>query len=69
MKPVEQIVNQIMSGLYKEEQNCSLCDRKSDTRPYGPGGSEICFDCGMVNLKTTRYNMSIKLFGENGELA
>ena len=25
---------------------CELCGRTAETRPYGPDGKEICFDCG-----------------------
>jgi hypothetical protein len=26
---------------------CELCGAVDETRPYGPGGKEVCFDCGM----------------------
>lgn len=27
------------------ERGCHYCGTTSDTRPYGPGGAPICFDC------------------------
>ena len=26
---------------------CMDCGKEAETRPYGPGGIEVCFDCGM----------------------
>lgn len=26
---------------------CELCGAVDETRPYGPNGEEVCFDCGM----------------------
>lgn len=26
---------------------CQLCGAVEETRPYGPGGKQVCFDCGM----------------------
>lgn len=28
---------------------CVLCSKVAETRPYGPGGVEVCFACGMRN--------------------
>lgn len=26
---------------------CSDCGKEAECRPYGPGGSHVCFPCGM----------------------
>jgi len=26
---------------------CQLCGKVAETRPYGPNGENVCFDCGM----------------------
>lgn len=35
-------------GLIEAEPDgqCALCGKIDETRPYGPNGLEICFDCG-----------------------
>jgi hypothetical protein len=34
--------------LEKEElQQCDDCGKVAELRPYGPGGSKVCFECGM----------------------
>ena len=38
----------IKSGSH---ENCELCRKEDDLRPYGPNGEWICFDCGMKNEK------------------
>jgi len=32
---------------------CRMCGKHDETRPYGPNGEEICFDCGMKDEATT----------------
>ena len=33
---------------------CELCGKTSELRPYGPNNENICFECGMKNLETTK---------------
>lgn len=33
---------------------CRLCGKHAETRPYGPGGIEICFPCGMKDEEQTK---------------
>jgi hypothetical protein len=33
---------------------CELCGAVEETRPYGPNGAQICFDCGEKNPEETR---------------
>ena len=40
----------------------------AEVRPYGPNGSEICFDCAEKIPEVVEHNMGIKLFGDKGEL-
>lgn len=28
---------------------CELCNTMADCRPYGPGGKQVCFSCGIKN--------------------
>lgn len=28
---------------------CELCGNIEETRPYGPGGIQVCFSCAMVD--------------------
>lgn len=28
---------------------CELCGAVDETRPYGPEGKEVCYECGMLN--------------------
>lgn len=42
---------------------CSMCREVKELRPYGPGGSSICFDCAMKpeNKDETKLRI-IRLF-------
>ena len=42
---------------------CFLCGKIAETRPYGPNGEEICYDCGMKDIETTNRMMGKILFG------
>ena len=43
---------------------CFLCGKLAETRPYGPNGEEICYECGMRDVETTNRVMGNVLFGE-----
>ena len=43
---------------------CFLCGKIAETRPYGPNGEEICYECGMRNEEQTNAMMNHKLFGD-----
>ena len=45
---------------------CELCGAIDETRPYGPSGEEICFDCGMKDKAGTEKQMGKVLFGIEG---
>lgn len=47
------------------EMKCELCGKMAETRPYGPKGERICFECGMKNPKVTRRQCARVLFGES----
>ncbi|MCK5450275.1 MAG: hypothetical protein KAI70_00765 [Candidatus Omnitrophica bacterium] len=44
-------MSKIENGVFKIEaekpQQCDSCGKIAELRPYGPGGSCICFVCGM----------------------
>lgn len=33
---------------------CELCGAVEETRPYGPKGEEVCFDCGMKDEESAK---------------
>lgn len=35
----------------EEERRCEMCGKVEETRPYGPNGEEVCFECGMKDEK------------------
>ena len=43
-------------------QQCDDCGEIQELRPYGPGGSLVCFDCGMKDEAGTaaRYDALVK---------
>lgn len=43
---------------------CFLCGKIAETRPYGPNGEEIYFECGMANKEQTEKMMGKVLFGD-----
>lgn len=53
-------------GFIAEEapQRCELCGVIKETRPYGPNGEEVCFECGMKDEGTTKKRMQLYIFGE-----
>ena len=43
---------------------CELCGKVEELRPYGPGGANVCFDCGMKDEKAAQRAMALRVFGE-----
>ncbi len=40
-----------------------LCGKISETRPYGPNGEEICYECGEKDKLCTWIQMNMRLYG------
>lgn len=43
---------------------CELCGAVEETRPYGPGGRQICHPCGLKDEERTEAWMGFMLFGD-----
>jgi len=42
-------------------QQCDGCGEIRELRPYGPGGSVVCFDCAMKDPKTAEKHFGRRL--------
>ncbi len=47
----------------EEPQQCDLCGKIAELRPYGPNGECICFECGEKNPETTLRMFKEKMLG------
>ena len=47
----------------EEPQQCDDCGGVEELRPYGPGGSMVCFDCAMKDPKGTEARFEQRLDG------
>ena len=56
-------------GIIQEEppQRCELCGVIEETRPYGPNGEQVCFECGMKDEENAKKRMRLHIFGETDE--
>lgn len=48
----------------EKKSACELCGEKAETRPYGPGGKRICWNCGLKDKEGIAKRMSKYLFGD-----
>ncbi len=48
----------------EEDQVCEMCGSVEETRPYGPMGERICYDCGMKDEAMTKKRMGQVMFGD-----
>jgi hypothetical protein len=48
----------------EKPQQCDMCGKIDELRPYGPYGECICFDCGMKVEETTSRKMGQYIFGD-----
>lgn len=42
---------------------CQLCGEVGETRPYGPGGAQVCFSCGKADEEETERQAGAFMFG------
>ena len=42
-------------------QKCELCGKIEETRPYGPNGARVCFECGMKDEEGARIRFQQRL--------
>lgn len=40
-------VNETLFIEAERKQTCELCGAEDETRPYGPKGEQVCFECAM----------------------
>ncbi len=57
-----QQVQGIISFNVEKPQQCDDCGKVKELRPYGPGGSVVCFQCAMEDEAGAKRQMS-KLMG------
>jgi hypothetical protein len=38
----------------EQPQQCDLCGKIAELRPYGPNGESICYECGMKDEAATK---------------
>lgn len=36
------------------DYECDLCGKQAETRPHGPNGEEVCFECGMKDEEAAK---------------
>lgn len=57
-----------MSGLgfiaVEAPQKCELCGKVEETRPYGPNGERVCFECGMKDEAAAKRGFDRYVLGE-----
>ena len=57
-------INNINIIKQEPEQMCEYCGKYAETRPYGPDGAKICFDCAM-NSTPEMKKIVTKTFAES----
>lgn len=55
-------VGNIVVAYDEEPQQCDLCGKIAELRPYGPNGECICYACGQKDPETTDRMMAQVLF-------
>ena len=52
----------------EEDRLCQLCGQFEETRPYGPNGEQVCFDCGMKDPAAAVRAFRKYVMGDPGNL-
>lgn len=51
----------------EEPGPCELCGKVAETRPYGPDGKEVCFQCGMKDEAEMKRRFGAFINGVKGD--
>lgn len=53
-------------GVIEKEDptKCELCGKTAETRPYGPNGERVCFECGMKDEEAAKRGFRRLVLGE-----
>lgn len=54
---MSRIVNDIWVIAQQPEDNCELCGKIAELRPYGPNDENISFECGQKNIEITNKHI------------
>jgi hypothetical protein len=57
-------INGVAVSYREKSQQCDLCGKVAELRPYGQNGECICFPCAMKDPVTTERQMGVVLFGD-----
>lgn len=52
----------------ENSQQCDLCGKIAELRPYGPQGECICYECGRALEPITSIMLGRRLFGDRATL-
>lgn len=58
-------VDKVLYIEKEPKQQCDLCGKIAELRPYGPKGECICFDCGMKDEAATSKQFAKRLSGKH----
>lgn len=47
----------------EQAQQCDLCGKIAELRPYGPNGEAVCFDCGMKDEDAAKRAFAKRVLG------
>ena len=51
--------------IYQEnKQQCDMCGKIAELRPYGPNRECVCFDCGMKDEKAAKRQFNKYVLGQ-----
>ena len=48
----------------RPSRKCELCGKIAETRPYGPRGEEVCFECGMRDEEASKRQFRGHILGD-----
>lgn len=46
------------------DDQCELCGKIEELRPYGPNNENVCFDCGMKDEEAAKRKFTELLLGK-----
>ena len=52
----------------EEPQQCDLCGKVAELRPYGPNEECVCLDCGMKDIRSVKRQFDKRFYGDKDHI-
>lgn len=54
LKAMTKLIGRTLLICLEKRDQCELCGKPAELRPYGPNGERVCFECAMADEEAAK---------------